>query len=184
MFKTLNAKNKEIENNFFTARNVRRHRRHYRKNCDTSSVYLIRRKIRMDSPVDTRLPHSCTFQCSMKRRKWITIYSNKKEAEKMRLFTNWMSRVNSSSCLVWTANSFSFSLPCFMAVIFLSSINFLVLFWFFSRKRRSLSALLRNVLSFATSFAVSTAIFACFVFKSLFSLLIIKCLFLIDSVKD
>ena len=48
----------------------------------TSSLYLIRRKIRMDSPVDTRLPHSCTFQCSMKRRKWITIYPNKTEAEK------------------------------------------------------------------------------------------------------
>lgn len=84
--------------------------------------------------------------------------------------TSWMSRVRSSSCLACIASNLSFSLLCFIAVILRSSINFLVLFWFFSRKRRSFSALFLSVLSLATSFAVSTATRACRVFKSLFSL--------------
>lgn len=51
------------------------------------------------------------------------------------ILTFWFSFLSSIICFSWALTSLSFSLLCLMAVFFLSSMNFFVLFWFFSFNR-------------------------------------------------
>lgn len=51
------------------------------------------------------------------------------------ILTSWVFLVSSECCLSCDFSSLLLSLLCFIAVAFLSSINFFVLFWFFSLSR-------------------------------------------------